>query len=380
MKVLFLVNCSNFFASHFLELALSVKKEGHKVYIAAGNSFQKENFESLGFEFHTVKLTRSGKNIISELSSIVSIYKLFHVLKPELVHMLTIKPILYGGIARKCINLLSPNKMVASVTGLGSSSISNGFLNKTLWMGLKLAYKFALSTRDTKVIFENSDDRELFVKNRIISIENSFLVNGAGVDINEFSPSLNKPELVTVIFVARLLKDKGVREYIEAGRILKELNVKVRLLLVGSVDNNNPSSMVDEDIEVANKKGFIEALGYRTDIAHCYQAAHIACLPSYREGLPKSLIEAAACGLAIITTDVPGCRQMVRKDKNGVLVPVKDSYALAIAIKKLTLSEEKIKSMGEESRKIAVQIYSYESVIASFFRIYDFEKTRSFDE
>ena len=380
MKVLFLVNCSNFFASHFLKLAISVKKEGHQVCIAAGNDSQKESFENLGFEFYELNLSRSGKNILAELSSIISIYKLLRDLKPELVHMLTIKPILYGGIVRKFLNLSSPNKMVASVTGLGSSSMSQGFLNKLLWTGLKRAYKIALSTCDTKVIFENSDDRDLFVKNDIISTEISFLVNGAGVDINEFSPSLNKHEVVTVIFVARLLKDKGVREYIDAGRILKELKVNARLLLVGSVDKSNPSSMSEEEISVANKNGYIEALGHRTDIAHCYQIAHIACLPSYREGLPKSLIEAAACGLAIITTDVPGCRQMVTQDKNGMLVSVKDSHSLAMAIKTLAQSDDKIKSMGGESRKIAERIYSYESVIASFFKIYDFEKTRNLNE
>jgi glycosyltransferase involved in cell wall biosynthesis len=372
MKVLFLVNCSNFFSSHFLKLAISIKNDGHQVCIAAGNSLQKENFESLGFEFYELNVSRSGKNIFSELSGIISIYKLFRYFQPDLVHMLTIKPILYGGLVVKLFKSLRPKKMVASVTGLGSSSMSQSFSGNLLWWALKLVYKFVLSSNQTKVIFENTDDRELFVKNCIISNKNSFLVNGAGVDINEFSPSSNKSEVVTVILVARLLKDKGIREYIEAGRILNRLKVNVQLLLIGSVDVNNPSSMSEQDILIADEKGYIQSLGYRTDIARCYQRAHIACLPSYREGLPKSLIEAAACGLAIITTDVPGCRQMVAQNKNGVLVPVKDSYLLAMAIKDLAQNEGKIQSMGKESRKIAEQIFSYESVIGSFFDIYDF--------
>jgi glycosyltransferase involved in cell wall biosynthesis len=372
MKVLFLVNCSNFFYSHFLKLAISVKNEGHEVCIAVGNNLQKENIEKLGFEFYELNLSRSEKNLFYELSSMISIYKLLRDFQPELVHMLTIKPILYGSLIMKLFKSLAPKKIVASVTGLGSSSMSQSFSGKLLWWCLKLAYKFTLSSNQSKVIFENTDDRELFVKNRIVSNENSYLVNGAGVDIIEFSPSLNKSEVVTVILVARLLKDKGVREYIEAGGILNELNVNVQLLLVGSVDENNPSSMSEVDISIANKKGFIKSLGYRADIDQCYKSAHIACLPSYREGLPKSLIEAAACGLAIITTDVPGCRQMVTQNKNGVLVPAKDSYLLAMAIKDLVENEGKIHSMGKESRKIAEQIFSYESVIASFFDIYDF--------
>lgn len=374
LKVLFLVNCSNFFVSHFIQLAISVKDRGHRVCVAAGNDFQKDQIERMGFEFKKINLSRSGKNLSSEISSIFSIYRLFSDYEPDLVHMLTIKPILYGGFIGRLTNLFKRRQMIASVTGLGSSSMSEKLSGKIIWNCVKLAYRFVFSSNSIKVIFENSDDRSLFIKNRIVNENNSFLVNGAGVDINEFCPSSIKDEKISVILVARYLKDKGINEYIKAGRILKESQVDVELLLVGSIDEENPSSMKQDEIDFANSRGYIKDLGYRTDIAKCYQRSHIACLPSYREGLPKSLIEAAACGLPIITTDVPGCRQMVGNHLNGLIVPVKNAESLADAIKQLVSNRENIIRMGMESRKIAENLYSYERVIDSFHKIYDINR------
>jgi len=378
MKVLFLVNCSDFFMSHFVRLAISIKDSGHRVCIAAGNDFQKEKIQSLGFEFQEVSLSRSGKNILEEMSSIISIYRLYNSYQPDLVHMFTIKPIIYGGIVGKLSKWVPSERMVASVTGLGSSSMSKKISGKILWKVLSLTYKYVFSSDAMNVIFENTDDRHLFVKNRIVQEGNSFIVNGAGIDIHEFSPSPIKFDRVTVILVARYLKDKGIQEYIDAGRILKESKVDVDLLLVGAVDPLNPSSMTQNEIDFADSMGYIKNLGYRTDIALYYQKSHIACLPSYREGLPKSLIEATACGLPIITTDVPGCRQVVTHSKNGLLVPVKNVVALADAIKNLATNKNKVTDMGIEGRIIAEKIYSYESVIASFFEIYGFSKNEKY--
>ncbi|YCO03451.1 glycosyltransferase family 4 protein [Vibrio sp. VNB-15] len=370
MKFLYIVNCSSFFRSHFLHLAISVKERGHDVYIAAGNDEQRFFFESLGFCFIMLPLSRSGKNIFSEIKAINSIRRTISVHKPDYVHMFTIKPVLYGGVVNKFFLKKAPQKAIFSVTGLGSVSISQHIKGRLLWKTLNLVYKLIFNADNARVIFENSDDQQLFAESGIVNSKVSSIVNGAGVDIEEFSPSSKESTSVSVIFVARLLKDKGVREYIDAGRILKEREVPVELLLVGSIDPANPSSMTDHEIELASKNGYVNVLGFRSDIAECYRNANIACLPSYREGLPKSLIEAAASGLPIITTHVPGCRQMVHGGENGILVPEKNSILLAEAIEKLAYDSEMRTKMGIRSREIAELKYSKETIQFSFFDIY----------
>ncbi|TMS92553.1 glycosyltransferase family 1 protein [Pseudoalteromonas sp. S201] len=375
MKVLFLVNCSAFFCSHFLQLATAVKGNGHEVIVASGNGIKKNKIEELGFIFYEIKLSRSGKNPMHEVISIISIYKALRFFQPDLLHMFTIKPILYGSLINRFFPSIINNVTIASVTGLGSSSLSSGFLNKLLWWTLQKIYKYSLNSKNVKVIFENEDDNNFFIQSKIIPENKAYIVNGAGVDIQEFSPSSEKFIQITVILVARLLKDKGVLEYIEAGKILKQRMVNVRLLLVGSTDESNPSSLTEHEVSSAHASGYVERLGYRTDIAELYKKSHIACLPSYREGLPKSLIEAASCGLPIVTTDVPGCRQMVEDGINGFLVPARDSHSLANALHKLVENKELLESMGVYNRQISEARYSNERIIASFFHVYGFQLT-----
>ncbi|MFW1144682.1 glycosyltransferase family 4 protein [Vibrio parahaemolyticus] len=370
MKFLFIVNCSSFFKSHFLHLALSIKDKGHRVAIAAGNENEKTFFESLGLEFYHIPLSRSGKNLFRELGSLGSIRRVFLEFKPDYAHMFTIKPVLYAGIINRLYRNIRAKNVVFSVTGLGSTSVSRSISGVFFWAFLKALYRFSLGGNNSKVIFENKDDLDFFVKSMISKEEQSFIVNGAGVDIDEFCPSKEKTSTITVVFVARMLKDKGVREYIEAGRILQDRNIPVELLLIGTTDPGNPSSMTDEELKNASGKGYVKHLGFRNDIANCYQKSHIACLPSYREGLPKSLIEAAACGLPIITTDVPGCRQMVSASKNGIIVPPRDPISLANAIQELVSNEKIREDMGEKSREIAKSRYSKAEVTLSFYKIY----------
>ncbi|KJY78462.1 hypothetical protein TW78_02615 [Vibrio coralliilyticus] len=370
MKFLYIINCSNFFRSHFFHLALSLKKDGHDITIAAGNDDQKLFIESFGMKFCLLPMTRSGKGILGELKAILSLKRLFFECNADCVHMFTIKPVLYGGIINRVLCNKRPQKVIFSITGLGSSSMSQDFGGKLLWKFIKILYNFVLRCDNSLTVFENSDDRDLFSESIKILKYNSRIVDGAGVDITEFSPSNNKSKKLTVILVARLLKDKGIREYIEAGRILKENNEGVELQLVGHTDLANPSSMTDDEIELAHNNNYIRYKGYRKDIANCYRKAHIACLPSYREGLPKSLIEAISCGLPIVTTDVPGCRQMVHCGANGLLVPKKDSISLAKAIKQLLDDRDTRESMGRKSRDLAVSRYSKEKIVESFLEIY----------
>lgn len=371
MKILYLVNCSDFFCSHFLSLAIAAKNKGYDVVVAAGNNNQQKRIESLGLSFVEYRLSRSGKSILTEIKSFFVIFKLIGTIKPDLLHMLTIKPILYGSIADKFRFKSGVSKLIASVTGLGSSSLSTNSLDKCLWHFIQSAYKFSFLSEKVNVIFENSDDMKQFCDLKLVPQHRCFLVNGAGVDTEKFSPSLEKNDDFSVILVARLLKDKGIREYIAAGKEIKTLKVPIRLLLVGSVDHNNPSSMSTNEIQDAHDKGYIEYLGFRTDIAELYKSSHIACLPSYREGLPKSLIEATSCGLPIVTTDVPGCRQLVANHKNGFLIPPRDSNALAECLIHLHHNKDLLDDMGKASRMLAERKFGYDQVLASFFEIYN---------
>lgn len=371
MKILYLVNCSDFFCSHFLPLAMAAKDKGHDVIIAAGNNNQQQRIEELGLSFVEYSLSRSGKSILTEVKSFFAIFKLIGEIKPDLLHMFTIKPILYGCIADKFRFKNGVFKLVASITGLGSSSLSIHTLDKCLWFFIQCAYKLSFFSNKANVVFENPDDMKQFSDLKLVPLSRCFLVNGAGVDTVKFSPSLEKNDGLCVILVARLLKDKGIREYIEAGKVIKELKVPIRLLLAGSVDHDNPSSMSTDEIQVAHDNGYIEYLGFRTDVADLYRKSHVACLPSYREGLPKSLIEAASCGLPIVTTDVPGCRQLVDNHQNGFLIPPRDSNALADCLIHFHHNKNLLDDMGKASRILAERKFGYDQVLATFFEIYN---------
>jgi len=373
-KILFIVNSSAFFYSHFLTLAQHSLKYGCTVIIAAGDSIKRKELESKGFTFVLIDLSRDGRNPLCELKAILSVYQVVKSTKPDIMHMFTIKPIIYGCLVNKLFPGVRVSKSIASITGLGSLSLKAGVVGQFFWWGINNLYKFVLSLPSTQVVFENIDDRRLFIQSGVITENRAFLINGAGVDTTKFCPGqIDKGSPLIVVLVARLLKDKGVREYIEAGKLLKRQALDIRLLLVGSIDGGNISSMTQAEIDQADSGGYIEYLGQRNDIAEIYQRANVACLPSYREGLPKSLIEAAACGLAIVTTDVPGCRQMVFDGQNGVLVPPGNAKALAEQFVYLSLNPCLVEEMGLKSREKALQLFDHSSVLNSFFNIYQLD-------
>ena len=375
MKVLFLINSSVFFNSHFIVLAESLLSQGHSVTISAGDGLKKEEFEAKGFQYIQVNLSRKGRNVFSEITSFYSIYHAIKEVKPDLLHMFTIKPILYGCFVNKLFSKVRAPRTIASITGLGSASLGTTRLAKISWFFIQKIYKFVLSLPTTRVIFENYDDKRVFVDTKIVPEIRTFIVNGAGVNTSIFHPpSLRCNKVMKVVLVARLLKDKGVREFIEAGKFFKRNNIKIQLFLVGSVDDGNISSMSQEDIDSAHRKGYIDYLGQRDDIANIYKNANVACLPSYREGLPKSLIEAAACGLAIVTTDVPGCRQMIFDGENGVLVKPRSASSLIEGLLTLEKKPNTVINMGIKSREIAIRLFDHSVIIDSFLHIYNLAK------
>lgn len=370
MKILYIVNSSSFFCSHFLALASKVSEKGHDVYVIAGDDIKKDTIEEAGLFFIYIPLSRSGINPCSELSFIIKLRTKILNICPDIIHSFTVKPIIYTGLVINSLPIKERPKVCNSITGLGSAYLSKKLSGRIVWMLVKLLYKIALSPSNSSAVFENEDDRLFFVNQGLVDVSKVYIVNGAGIDTNVFLPSKIKSERTTVVLVARLLKDKGIAEYIEAGKILHEQKVDVCLQLVGDIDAGNISSMSAQDIQVANDAGYIQWLGPRSDIAEIYSHAHIACLPSYREGLPKSLIEAASCGLPIITTNVPGCRQMVIEGKNGLLVEAKSGSAISEAIAYLLTKPELMSCMALYSRKMAVEIFDHKHIVNTFFEIY----------
>lgn len=365
--ILFVVNAPEFFLSHRLPLAQAAKAEGYEVHVASAFGAQAHNIKEYGFTHHVVPFARRGQNPLVELATLVKLIGLFRRLKPDLVHLITIKPVLYGGLAARVSGV---GAVVSAVSGLGTVFLaSSGIASARRWL-VKRLYTAAFKQKKLAVIFQNPDDRAALLDIGALHLSDTRMIRGSGVDLSEY-PYLPEPEgRPVVVMAARLLRDKGVFEFVQAAQLLRQRNVNVEMRLIGSPDPGNPTSVSEHDLEAWRQAGVVELLGYRTDIAEQYAAANIVCLPSYREGLPKSLVEAAACGRAVVTTDVPGCRDAIEPDTTGVLVPVKSALLLADAVQALIESPERRLRMGKAGRELAEKAFSIDRIVEQHLAIY----------
>ncbi|MGO3131102.1 MAG: glycosyltransferase family 4 protein [Alcaligenes sp.] len=365
--LMFVVNNPAFFLSHRLPLALAAKKEGYDVHVATMDGPAVAEIERNGLQHHALPMTRSGTNPLQELQTIWALWRLFRRERPELVHAVTIKPVLYGGIAAR---LAGVPGFLAAVSGLGYVFTKRDkSVDPVRWIALQL-YRMALGHSNSRVIFQNSSDRDVLLEDRVVKRDQCILIRGSGVDLNEFQ-ALPEPEGPPVaLMVSRLLVDKGVREFVEAARISAAQGSSVKWVVAGSPDPGNPASISDQEWQSWQQQGVVECLGERSDIAQLYAQAHIAVLPSYREGLPKSLVEAAACGRAVVTTDVPGCRDAIEPGVTGVLVPVRNAHALATAVMELGEDAARRQTMGEASRRLAEEAFDIERISQAHLDLY----------
>jgi len=366
-KLLFVVNVDWFFISHRLPIALKSIENGYEVHIACGITDKKEYLESLGLIIHPVNISRGGMGIVSEVKTFFSIYKVLKNVQADIVHFITIKPVLYGGIASRILNI---KNRVFSISGLGYIFVTDGFKNKIIRSFVKLLYKFALDGAESKIIVQNKDDKNVILDLNVCDEKQITLIRGSGVDLNLYKYEEEKNRTPIVVMASRLLKDKGVFEFIEAVNILKNRNIDAVFHLYGDMDENNRATLTIQDLEKIKKNKNIEIYGFSSNIEKIFRDSNIVVLPSYREGLPKVLIEAAACGRAVITTDVAGCRDAIENGKTGLLVEVKNSNALADAIEKLINNKKLRINMGKEGRKLAEKEFSIETVVKIHLAIY----------
>jgi glycosyltransferase involved in cell wall biosynthesis len=366
-KILFVVNAPEFFLSHRLPLAITAESAGYEVHVATANGSGVESIRAHGFDHHVIPFARSGQNPFSEIRTLLQLVRLFRHLRPDLVHLITIKPVLYGGIAARMTGV---GAVVSAVSGLGTVFLADSTSAKMRrWIVTRL-YAAAFKQKRLAVIFQNPDDRDTLISLGTLQPSQARMIRGSGVSLPDY-PFVPEPDgAPVVVMAARLLRDKGVLEYVDAARLLHQRGIEVQMRLIGSTDPGNPTTVTQHEIDQWEQEGSIRPMGFRNDIAEQYAAANIVCLPSYREGLPKSLVEAAACGRAVVTTDVPGCRDAITPDVTGLLVPVKDAQALADAIQKLIENPEMRKQMGQAGRALAEEAFAIEKIVEQHMHIY----------
>ncbi len=357
-----------FFASHFLDRATAAVDAGYKVSVLTRCRETGKKFHQYGLTPINIEFSRRGLNPLTEFSTVLRLSSILKRIKPDIVHNIALKPVVLGSLAAQ---LAGVQNIVNAPVGMGYVFTSKENRARILRPIVKTLIRYSLRRKNRRVIIENHDDFNNLVSGGFSEHDSIALIKGAGVDVKKFARKPEPSGPVRVIMVSRLLRDKGVEEYIDAAKLVKTRDNTVQFLLVGDVDDGNPTSLTASQLTELRNSRNITWLGARTDIAELIGDSHIACLPSYREGLPKSLIEAASVGRPIVTTDVPGCREVVTNLVNGLLVEPRNANDLAAAIEKLVGDPRLRHSMGIENRRKAETEFSNEIIIRQTNSVYD---------
>ena len=364
MKVLFVVTEDWYFVSHRLALAVAAQDAGFEVVVATRVGRHGEAIRAAGIRLVPFGLARSYGNPVREILALVRLYRRE---RPDIVHHVALKPIMYGALAARLARVPA---QVNAVVGLGWLFTSAKGVMRLIRPAARWTLASLLRTRASLTIVQNPDDRALLIRSHLPE-SRIRLIRGAGVDTTVFAPAPEPAGPVCIVLAARMLWDKGVGEFVEAARLIRQAGVQARFVLVGDPDPDNPASVPEATLRGWHGQDGVEWWGRRDDMPSVYQAAHIACLPSYyREGLPKVLLEAAACGRPLVTTDAPGCREVVQDGDNGILVTPRDAQSLARAMRKLIEDEKLRHAMGKRGREIMLKDFSSEQVVRETLAIY----------
>lgn len=368
-SLLFLVTEDWYFWSHRLAVARAARDAGWRVHVACRVTAHGQRIEDEGFTLHPLPLRRSGRNPLGELATIAAITRLYRQVRPDLVHHVALKPVLYGTIAARAAKVPS---VINAMAGMGSVFSAKTLSTRLLRPFIVSAFRLLLNRPRQWLVVQNEDDAALFRDRRLVDSQRIRLIPGSGVDTETFSPCPEPsggPVVATV--VARMLWDKGIGELVDAARLLQGRGVPVSVRLVGDRDTENPNAIPLSVLTSWQEEGVVEWQGRRDDIADVWAESHIAVLPSYREGMPRSLLEAAARGRPLVTTDVPGCRALVDDGVNGLKVPAQDAKALADAIERLATDPALRQQLGAEARRRIDDTFGDRPILAAFLALYE---------
>jgi glycosyltransferase involved in cell wall biosynthesis len=362
--LLFVVTEDWYFVSHRLALAVAARKAGLDVAVATRVGNQGDTIRAAGIRLVPFNLSRHRGNPIRELAALVRLYR---GERPDIVHHVALKPVVYGTLAAWLARVPA---RVNAVAGLGWLFTTTHGMMRLIRPAVRWILARLLNARGSLTIVQNPDDRALLIRSHVPE-SRIRLIRGAGVDTTSFSPIPEPSGLVCIVLAARMLRDKGVGEFVEAARLLTQAGVHARFVLAGIPDLGNPASVPEATLRGWHGHDGVEWWGWHDDMPAVFHKAHIACLPSYYgEGLPKVLLEAAACGLPIVTTNTPGCREVVRDGDNGLVVPARDVPALARALRELVENAALRARLGRRGREIVLAEFSQERIISEILAVY----------
>ncbi len=369
LRILYFVTEDWYFCSHRLAIARAAREAGMEVFVATHVTAHGEQILAEGFHLIPLHLRRQSLSPFTEIRVLVELFRTYRSVKPDLAHHVAMKPVIYGSLIAW---IQSVPVVVNALTGLGFVFASTTRKAALLRFFVRWALRLLLHRVNGKALLQNRDDFHALKKLVNLAEDRMALIPGSGVDTSHFSPLAEPgPVPITVAMVSRMLLDKGVRELVEAGRLLQRWDTPIHVLLAGMPDPENPTSLSKEELESWNREETIDWLGFCDDVREIWKKAHIAVLPSYYgEGIPKSLLEAAACARPIITTDAPGCREVVRSNETGLLVPSRNSEALANAISRLAQDQGLRTSMGKQGRVFVEESFSERLIVKQTMALY----------
>jgi glycosyltransferase involved in cell wall biosynthesis len=366
-KILFVVNADWFFISHRMPIALKARKCGYEVHIATAVGDRLQELENYGFKVYTLSLLRGGFNLFNAVRAFFELITIFRNVEPDIVHLVTLKPVLLGGLAARWVQVPA---LVSAVSGLGYVFTDHGVAAIARRWFIMCIYSWAFGHKNQTVIFQNKDDYDALAATTGLLPAKVEIIRGSGVDLHEYRLTPELSGVPIVLFPARLLIHKGIFEFVKAAELLIDKGISARFVLAGMVDLDNPSSVTQMKLDSWVAEGVVEYWGHRTDMPQVIAISNLVVLPSYREGLPKVLLEAAAVGRAVVTTNVAGCRDAVEPNVTGLLVPPQDAESLALAIEHLLKNPNQRMEMGLAGRKLAENQFDVRAVVDKHMKIY----------
>ncbi len=364
-KILFVVNQAKYFISHRLIIAREAQKKGYDVHVALPFRDEFESLKNEGMKLHNIHISRAGLNLFGEIFSILSIWRIILLTKPHIVHLISIKSVIYGGVITRIHNL--PSVMAISGLGYLSSSGKDSFIKNIV----EFLFRLSFNQKRNTVIIQNKSDRKALEGIGALRKDQSVLIPGSGVNIIEYKLTPIPNDNPIVLMPSRMLWDKGVGVFVKAAKIIKSRNISIRFVLAGPYDPDNPSSVSLKQLNKWSNGDIVEWWGDKKDMPNVYKQSHLVVFPShYGEGVPKVLLEAAASARPIITTNTAGCNDIIEHEVNGLLVSPKDPESLASSIIALLNDRSKMIEMSKNNRKKAEKLFDEKFVISKHLSIY----------